>query len=312
MPAPMINFPVSAIMDGLLSYLQWIFKNPEITPSEYRWDPDDRKSFIRICAPFVIDNEKPMSAPFVVVERGGFQFDNRILDNLKGAEANTFLNPQYVAIANGTMNIICGSKESAEASSLANYIAVMLQADRHGIIDNLSFVRNLYHLDIGPEVPVVKDTEIRRWEVTVRIFVSLQMGWIKPLREPKVWKSATIYQTDKSSTDAPLSDKGSVIKDSDVLVDTTQNFGIDPDNNPRLLEQELNKGWYYIRFKDDDNAQLYTVKEITDNHTLKLETHDINNQPVPWVAPESKSNIEYNLLWSSLHLKMEVPNNTTK
>jgi hypothetical protein len=298
------------VVDGILSYLQFIFKNVDITPSEYRWSDNDRQSKIRICAPFVIDNAKPMSAPFIVVERGGFQFDNRIIDNLKSADANDFSNPNFVAIANGTVNIICGSKESAEASSLANYVSIMFQADRHGIIDNLKFLRNLYHLDVSPEIPVVKDSEVRRWEVTVRLFVSLQMGWLKSLREPQLWSSATFYATDKTSAADPLSVHGVVTAGDDIIVDATKNFGTDVSNDPQLLQQELDKGWYYIRFKDEDN-ELYQVKEIVDNHTLKLLTHDINNDPIPWSAPESKTDVEYNLLWNNVHIKMEIPNNTT-
>jgi hypothetical protein len=312
MSASLINFPISAIVDGVLSYLQFVFKNVDITPSEYRWSDNDRQSKIRICAPFVIDNSKPMSAPFIVVERGGFQFDNRIIDNLKSAGANDFSNPNFVAIANGTINIICGSKESSEASSLANYISIMLQADRHGIINNLKFLRNFYHLDISPEIPVVKDSEVRRWEVTIRMFASLQMGWLKSLREPKLWRSATIYDTDKTSTADPLSVNGAITSGSDTILDTTKNFGMDVSNNPQLLQQELEKGWYYIRFKDGAGEnQVYQVAEIIDNHTLRLLTHDTNNDPIPWSAPESKTDVEYNLLWNNLHIKMEIPNNNT-
>ena len=308
MSVSLLNFPVSAIVDGLLSYLQYIFGNTDITPLDYRWNQDDRQSRIRICAPFVIDNAKPMSAPFIVVERGGFEFENRILDNLKNADANTFENAGYVAIANGTVNIICGSKEGPEASSIANYLAIMMQADRHQIINNLKFVRNLYHIDVSPEVPVVKDTEIRRWEVTLRMFVSLQMGWLKAIQSPVLWKSATMWGTDKSYTSQSLSEAGATTLGSDLLVDSTQDFGIYTTNNPQLLEQELSKNWYYIRFDDDPTSELYTIIELIDNHTLRLQTHDINNNPVAWSAPSTKTGIKYSLLWNNIHLKMEVPN----
>ena len=307
MPASMINFPISSILDGVLSYLQWMFGNINITPSEYRWDPDDRKSFIRISAPFVIDNEKPMSAPFVVVERGAFEFENRVIDNFKSSDANTFSNPNFVAIANGTINIICGAHVAPEASSLANFISIMMQADRHGIIKQLGFVRNMYHLDIGPEVPVVKDTEIRRWEVTLRIFVSLQMGWITSLIEPKEWNSATMYGEDIGPGAPSLSDAGATTLGSDLLVDTTQDFGPLLTNNPQLLDKELTGGWYYIRFKDDcEYKQLYPVDSIVDNHTLRLKTHDVNNNPIPWSAPATKTGVSYNLVRNWIRLKCNI------
>jgi len=310
MPAALINFPISAIVDGLLSYIQYIFGNPDITPSEYRWNVDDRQSFIRIGGPFVIDNEKPMSAPFIVVERGPFTFDNRIIDNLKAGGANTFTNPLYAAICDGTINIICGSAVAAEASSLANYLAIMLQSDRHTIIGTLQFLRNLYHVDISPEIPVVKDTQVRRWEVTLRIFVSLQMGWIKTQLDTVQWNSATIYNLDGQPSDAPLSIVGSINTGSDLLVDNTQNFGILSTNSPQFLQSDLTAGRYYIRFKDYGcNAQVYPVAEIVNNHTLRLLDHDVNNNPIPWSAPETSTAVKYNLLYDSLHLKIEIPNN---
>ena len=61
------NFPVTATVDCLLSYVKFIFSEEDITPGAYRYDADnDRNSRIRISAPFSIDNEKPLSAPFVV------------------------------------------------------------------------------------------------------------------------------------------------------------------------------------------------------------------------------------------------------
>jgi hypothetical protein len=113
--------------------------------------------------------------------------------------------------------------------------------------------------------------------------------------------------TDKSCGDEPLSAKGVVTEGSDLLVDTTQDFGIEGTSNPQFLEQELEKGWYYIRFKDNEHYQIYPVVEIVDNHTLKLLTHDANNIPTPWLSPESKIDVSYNLLWNNIHLSMEIP-----
>ena len=124
MPALLLNFPASAVVDVLLSYVQWVFGNPDLIPDDYRWTVEDRDSKIRISAPFVIDNEKPMSAPFIVVERGGFVFANRVIDNLKGADANVMTNREKVDWMDGTMNVICGSGSAGEASSLSNFLFI--------------------------------------------------------------------------------------------------------------------------------------------------------------------------------------------
>jgi len=305
MTATLTNFPIAAVVDCLLSYLQFVFSNDEITPDAYRWAEDDRTSKIRISGPFVIDNEKPMSAPFVVVERGSFTFANQTMDNLKSGTANAFEEKTFVDWADGTINIICGSGVASEASSIANFLAIIIQGNRHGIIKNSHFIRNLNYIGIGPEIPVVKDTEVRRWEVTLSLRASLQMGWLQILREPTLWESATVYAT-KTPVEA-YSDEGVISIGLDTLVDSTKDFGYLETSDPKLIQTELEKGWYYIRFRDNENDQLYTIVEIVDSNTLKLQTHDENNDPVAWAATESAVGLEYDLLWNSLNIHMEIP-----
>jgi hypothetical protein len=302
MPVNLVNFPIAAVVDVLISYLQYCFTNDEITPSTYRWNANDRDSRIRISAPFVIDNEKPMSAPFLIVERGSFSFENKTIDNLKSGTENSFETKKYVDWANGTVNIICGSGVASEASSLANFLAILFQANRHGIMKNSHFIRNLNYIGIGPEVPVVKDSEVRRWEVTLTLSVSLQMGWISTLREPTLWQSAAIYVT-KNPAEA-YSSLGVVTQSQSTLVDMSKNFGFLESNDPRLIETEFDKGWYYIRFRG--NTQLYTIIEIIDGNTVKLGTHDIDNNPVDWICQESASGVEYDLLWNHLNVHVEI------
>ncbi len=308
MPVPLLNFPVSASVDCILSYLQWNFGNDELVPASYRWSDEDRDSKIRISAPFVIDNEKPMSAPFIVVERGTFTFANMTIDNLKSADANTFEGGKHVDWADGVINVICGSGVAGEASSLANYLAIMFQADRSGIIKNSKIFRNLNYMDIGPEIPVVKDSEVRRWEVILRLNTSIQIGWIRTTREPTLWTKAAVYEEGNPS--ASFSDSGSITLGTDTLTDTSQDFGHLSTNDPQLLQQEFDRGWYYIRFKNNANQQLYTITEIIDNNTLRLQTHDVNNDPVPWSAEETATDVEYDLLWNELHIHMELPTTT--
>jgi len=299
------NFPLQAVVDVLLSYLQYIFGNPEITPPAYRWNSDTRASKIRLSAPFVIDNSKPMSAPFVIVERNPFSFENRTIDNLRTADPNVFTNQEKTDIMNGSINVICGSGTAGEASNIANFLAIMLHADRHGIISNSKFIRNLGYLDVGPEIPVVKDTEVRRWEVTLRLSASLQIGWLEKEKDPELWEKLAVYNIGDPPWDE--SDSGETTQGSDLLVDTTKNFGYLNTNDPQLLEQEFNRGWYYIRFTSEGKKQLYTVVEIVNSTTLRLETHDENNDPVAWSAPETATDLEYEILWNDLHIHMELP-----
>jgi len=305
MTVPLIHFPLSAIVDGALSYLHYIFANPEVTPPEYRWNTDDRQSKIRISAPFVVDNEKPMSAPFIVVERGPFTFSNSTINNVRSADANVFTNMKKVDWMDGPLNIICGSGVAGEASSLAHFVAIMLQADRTGIKETLGFVRDLHYVDISPEIPVFKDTEVKRWEVTLRVQFSLQFAWLKSDMDVTQWNKFSLRTVGEDSV--AFSEAGKVKRGESYLIDSTKDFGLLVTNNPQLLEAELDKGWYYIKFADNANDQLYTITEIINNHTLKLQTHDEDDEPVDWVATKSESNLEYDLLWNTIHVHIELP-----
>ena len=91
MPSSLENFPLALITDGLTSYIQHIFGSPKHTPDDYRWNVQDRQSRITISGPFVIDKERPMAAPFIVVERSAFSFNNKVIGDLKSGQENVFL-----------------------------------------------------------------------------------------------------------------------------------------------------------------------------------------------------------------------------
>jgi len=299
------NFPVKAVVDCLLSYTRYLFEKNGITPGAYRFNDNEREQRIRISAPFSIDNEKPLSAPFIVIERGTFQFQNIGIDNFRGADANAFENPQYTDIADGIISVIVGSGTASEASNIANFLAMMYQADRHEIMANSKFIRNLNYIDISPEMPVMKGVEVRRWEVIIRLQASIQMAWIKKEMQPILWKSAAIYSVDGSTK--VFSNQGIISNGESTLTDASQNFGFLSTNSPQFHQTDFDRGWYYVRFKENENKQLYTITEVINSNTIKLQTHDEDNNPVDWVSDKTSIDVEYDLYWNSLHIYMEVP-----
>lgn len=305
------NFPITKAVAGLISFTQFAFGNPDHVPVEYRWNEDDRKTRIRISGPFVIDDERPMSQPFIVFKRGGFAFLNNIIDNVKTAKPNTFEDMERVEIANGSLNIICGSRSPVEATGLASFMSILLQASRHGIMghDNMEILRNLNHTDVSDEMPVFKDAQVTRWEVNLRMALSLQFGWFERAIDPIIWNIVDIKNVDESRQ--VVSTDGIISIGSDLLVDPTKDFGIFNTNDPQLLQQELERGWYYIQFKDNDFKQLYKVVEIVNSTTLRLVSHDTNEVEVPWSSPESATDKEYTLFWNSVHIDVHVPNNSS-
>jgi hypothetical protein len=310
MAVALYGFPAALIVDGILSYLQYSFGTPEIVPPEYRWSSNDRESRIRISGPFVIDNEKPFSAPFIMVERGPLTFSNSTIDNVKSGDPNVFTNTERVDWMDGIVSIVCGSGPSAssEASSLAHFIAILIQSNRKAIMQELHFLRNMQYVDIGPEIPIMKDTEVRRWEVTLRVNVSLQFGWIERLIwDPDVkMEKAEFFDTENFFD----STKGILSAGSDILYDPSADFGVTTGNDPQLLSSELSKGWYYIQLKGQ--PQNYPVAEIVDSNRLRLltrKTDDTGDEP--YSAPDSETDVSYKLVWNAVHIHCRVPNNNS-
>ena len=301
MPTSLENFPLAVLTDGIISYVQYLFGNPKITPSEYRWNTNDRESRITISGPFVIDNERPNSAPFIVVERTPFTFQNRTIDNLKSAANNTFEDDEKVVIADGGITITIGSQVASEASSIANFLAIQLQADRHGIMTTLGFLRNLKISGISNETPVYKDSEVRRWTVTLNVFASLQMGWKYEYEPGTPWKQLELRAIDN---EYKFLSKGSVESGRDIIRDSTADFGFEITDSPQLLRRELEYRWYYIQF--EDSSKLYVVEEIVSNNELRLSTVDKDGNKIPYSAEESGI-VDYKLLWNSVHLAVNIP-----
>lgn len=309
MATTMLNFPIAVTVDALLSFLQHRFSKPEITPSAYRWSQDDRQSRIRISGSHAIDNEKPGSRPSITVERGSFSFAHRAIDNLQSADPNTFLNPKYKDWMDGSVNIICESRVASEASSLAQFIAMEVQANRHSIAKITKCIKDLTYLDIGPEEPRKGDVEIRTWRVVLRLRCSVYIGWIKTYNGPTIpFNKAEIIATHRE--DPYESDTGSTVQGTDTLADASADFGLTTSNDPQLLQAELDKKWYYVVFNADTNQTKYVVDEIVDNNTLRLKYRQADGTLIPYEAPETVSGtVQYRLEWNSAHLHVVLPTN---
>ena len=310
MPTTLENFPLANLADGIISYIQWIFGNPEVTPDAYRWNKDDRQSRIVISGPYTIDKEKPMSSPYIVVERTNFRFENRTIDNLKSGQENVFQETDKVVIADGGLSINIGSQVASEASSIANFLAIQLQADRHGIISTLGFVRNLNIESVSPETPGFKDSEIKRWNVVLNVSASLQMGWRTFPIDGDKWEKLSLRAID--TTHFYESSSGNIMTGRDTIIDPHATFGFENTDKPQLLEKEFDKGWYYVLMEDDPTETYYDVIEIVNDTELRLgtrvENFDPNNkQYIEFTPEESKVNVKYKLLWNSVHLHVELP-----
>ena len=302
MPSDLLHLPFALVVDGFLSFIQNRFLKPEITPPAYRWNPDDTQSRIRISGQYSIDNAKSGSIPSITVRRSGLRFANMGIDNLASADANVLTNAKYEDWADGSIDILCESGVPSEASSLANFLAIEIQANRHGIKYTLPFVRFITYVGVGPEILVEQNAEPRRFQVMLTISVSIYMGWIK--KEVAIDPFNKVSIRNISSENTWESSSGIITKNQPFIVDNTADFGLLNTNNPQLLSAELNMKWYYVLIGDDD--RLYTVEEVINNHQIRLSDRDKNNNVVPY-NPSSSLTTKYRIVWNTIHLNVEIP-----
>jgi len=296
--------PIVLVVDGIISFIQYLFSNPEITPGEFRWNSDDRNTRIFIGAPFTITRDKVGSLPSVTISRGPFMYENRVIDNLKSADPNTFENPEYRDILRGVITIVCEAGAASEVAGLASFIAIELQGNRKPVSANLTFIHRLMWSGISQETPVSEKAEPDRWQCSITFDVSLYVGWItrevgdmtkfnkmgiRGVNDPATWDS--IY--------------GQTTIGSPNLVDPSANFGFTPSSIPQLLQGEYTKKWYFILF--GDGAKPYRVEEIIDNKTLRLSTLDSDGNYAAFSPTATSANVSYKLYWNVVHIAIELP-----
>ena len=285
---------LTRLSDGIISFIQYLFSKAELTPGDYRWNADERATKIFISGPFTFSRTKVGSMPTVTVIRGPFTYENRTIDNYKGADANVFTNQERLEILSGPLTIVCECGAGDECSSLAQYILLELQANRTKMKEHMTFLHRLLWTGITPEQPVKEEAEIVRWQCSITLQASIYTGWINREVGLTRFNSAVI----KNGENQYDSIYGSTTQGSDLFVDMSANFGLLVTNKPQFLQSELEKKWYYVSF---DGAKMYTVEEIVDSKTLRLSYDN-----VPYSAPETQTYIKYSIYWNTVHLGVEL------
>lgn len=304
MPSVITNFPLVALSDGIISFLQYQFGNAQVTPGEYRWNSNERASKIFISAPYTITRDKVEAQPTITIGRANFAFQNRVIDNLKSADAITQENPVHMDLVQGPLIVTIEAQTGSEATGLASFVALLIQSNRKMLAGQLKFIQSMRWTGISNETPVEEAAEIQRWQCTLTYQVIVYMGWLKRTIGPvDRFNKANIYHAE----DPPVWDSiyGEVTAGSPNLVDQSANFGFLTTNEPQILESEFNHRWYYVNFGDD--PKKYTVEQIVNNKTLKLSVVDANGDTVDFNPTQSEKGKAYKLLWNSVHINVEIP-----
>lgn len=294
------NFPLVELSDGIISFLQYIFSKPDVTPAEFRWNQDDRATKIFISGPFTISRQNVGQMPTITVSRGPFTYENRVIDNHVASNPNVMTDPQYMDILSGPITLICEAGTGPEATGLASFCALEMQAHRKDLAAKMEFMHRTTWVGITPEVPVKEEAEIVRWQCSVTFNVSVYTGWVRRKIGGTPFNKAAIYEGKNQWQSA----YGSITSGSPLLVDNSADFGFLTANNPQLLESEYLKKWYFINLEDVNKK--YTVEELVDSKTLRLSQVDEDGNTIPFNPSESRT-VSYKLMWNSIHVYSELP-----
>jgi hypothetical protein len=294
------HFPIVSIVEALVDFTRYQFKTPGITPSDWRWDSDPKRSMITIRGDYSLEEIRPDSQPVIAIVRNSFGFSNSSLDNLEKADANTFSNAQKRDWLIGSIDIICASRSKNEADCLASFLALVMQSERHMLRSQLPFLKSLSYAMIGPPTPgAVTDVEIRRWMTTLRLNVELNMAWVTRQSDEVKWEKLNIYTTQNGS--AYESDVGTMAEHSSVLVDLTADFGLEVGRAQKFNSAELAQGWYYV-FLGTDKTR-YTIREIVSPTELRLVYQDGG---VDHGLMHEAFAGKYKIVWNNVHFAASV------
>lgn len=297
MAVDLTNFPVVNIVNGLVDFIRYIFRTPGLSPNDWRYSDNPLSSKILIRGGYGSMDIRPGQIPEIIVVRNTFGFSNSTLDNLKSADPNTFSNVEKNDWMVGSVDIICGSRSQNEADCLASFLSVMIHENRHNLIDQLKFLKQISYASIGPSTPgEQQDVEVRRWLTTLRLNTEIKLNWINLEPDDIKFNQLEIYT--RQNGNAYDMEHGTIEKNTSKLVDPDADFGTELSHSEHLDEAELTAGWYYVFL--DGYTTKFKIAEIVDEHTLKL-VYDDKRVDTELDLPEKIEDVPYKIVWNNVH-----------
>lgn len=303
------NLPTTDITRVLIDFTQWLFSKSDICPAEYRWDPDERKSLIRISKIFPFDDEKPLSSPYITFSRGAGQFQNRALDNLAKSNINDFSESQYIDLMPISVVITAGAKTSDESENLAAFALHGIHSNRNAIKKNISYIHSIKQRMVNNPNPKSSSSEIHCWETTAILDVVLKIGWLENVSVDAIkWDSMEIINAGEILGE---SDSGVIIQNGNIIKDLNMSFWLGENQNPnpehpniQFIQDDIDKNRYFISI----DKQPYLVKEIVNENILRLGVSNEKGELIDFTFKEQLENVKYKIHWNKPCIRMVVPN----
>jgi hypothetical protein len=312
MAAYLEKLPLTLTVDAIISFLRYVFSNENLAPANYRFVEDiertegTRKTEIKISAQMPINDEKNISTPNVVVVRGAYQKNTSINENLANGSENTFSTMKQLLVYDGIITIMVNSNHASEATNLATFITLMIEANKRSIIEATKFIRFLDGRSISEEMPSEPAPNVTRWTVVINFFTSIYLAvWYREIEGENLFEKVSVRSISERRSASGTA--GSITATKNTMTDLTKSFGFTDDSDPKFNKKEFDKKWYYLKFEKDVYYYIITKIADDDKHTLELSMVGENGQLVDFEASESLKNLNYEILWNSNHIYVNVP-----
>jgi hypothetical protein len=229
----------------IIDFLRYVFGN--LTPVQYRYEEDVTKTRVVIGGHEVFGLENAGGIIKISVVRSSFSIEHRTI-NQAGPVGSTYAAKRYADLMDGTLSIVVEAGTSEEATGLATWAGMVVNANRHIIIKEAPGVFHALKLrQIAEERTVDMQAKPIRIQCAAVFEAPLNMSWIEDKKKGFVFSNIEIRHADQPPV---FVSHCNYTASSKILIDLNARFGYFNTNNPKFVEGDLAKGWYSIIFTD--------------------------------------------------------------
>lgn len=270
----------------IIDFLQFVFKN--VVPDQFRWDPDEKRTKIVIGAHEVFGLENAGAILKIAVVRSGFSMEHRTINQARPAP-NTYGQKSFADLMDGTISVVVEAGTSEEATGLATFCGLVINANRAVIIKEAKVFHGLKLRTVSEERTVDMQSKPTRIQCAAILDAPLNVSWMTDKKTGYIFGEMNMQHMD---TEIVFLSHCSITAGSKILLDSNANFGYFNTNRPQFTEKDLLEGWYTVRFKV--SGEEYKIKSVVALDRLELVSE----------MKKTETDLEYDIIYNSMYFEV--------
>jgi len=293
----LISFGVPSIQKFFLDFLQYAFGRFDFRgDGGWHWDKDVDKTKIMIVTPRSYGNLKNDDIPKIIVMRSSYAFRHATLDQLQEASPNTFNRSRHQDLMEGGITVKAESSSEDEADYLASLAGMLIHTNRKAMVKTAGgFIQRIRLIRVTEVVPVVIDSKVEKVECAAVIEAPIQTVYETDAIDKLMVEGFNVYGDIGRTEETAIffqNKYGQFVKDTDLFIDSTANFGYFSTSNPMFIETHIDREQYTLVV----DGERFIVRAIVDTHTLQVERNFSTNE----------SEVDYIIYHNETLLKVKV------